>query len=133
MYSAVDDPEGPGFPIGRFPDQSLLSTPRNLSQSATSFFASWRQGIHQMPLLRLIFSELSCAGRSPRWSTTSCLSRGRKIGPLLLHAHYHVLYDVKEKLSKGLPALWDDCLQDLVEVNGIEPMTSCLQSRRSPN
>ena len=39
-----------GFPIRRFPDQSLLTTPRNLSQCATSFFASYRQGIPRTPL-----------------------------------------------------------------------------------
>ena len=45
-----------GFPIRKFPDQSLLATPRNLSQRATSFIASQCQGIHQMPFLRLISS-----------------------------------------------------------------------------
>ena len=43
-----------GFPIRKFPDQRVLSPPRNLSQSATSFIASCRQGIHQTPLSRLI-------------------------------------------------------------------------------
>ena len=37
----------------------MLSIPRNFSQSATSFIAFWCQGIHQMPLSRLIFSELT--------------------------------------------------------------------------
>ena len=54
MYSARDDPNGPGFPIRKSADQRSLSSPRGLSQSATSFIASWRQGIHQMP-----FSHLS--------------------------------------------------------------------------
>ena len=50
-----DDPKGPGFPIRTSADQRLLSSPRGFSQSATSFIASWCQGIHQMPLtLRLI-------------------------------------------------------------------------------
>ena len=44
----------PGFPIRTFLDQSLLPTPQDLSQGATSFIASWCQGIHQMPLLRLL-------------------------------------------------------------------------------
>ena len=38
-----------GFPIRIFPDQSLLATPRNLTQRATSFIASCHQGIHQTP------------------------------------------------------------------------------------
>ncbi len=43
-----------GFPIRTSPDQSLLAAPRGLSQPVTSFIASQCQGIHQMPLRRLI-------------------------------------------------------------------------------
>src|SRR5271165_6376327 len=43
-----------GFPIRRFPDQSLFAAPRDLSQRTTSFIASQRQGIHQIPLWHLI-------------------------------------------------------------------------------
>ena len=39
-----------GCPIRKSTDQSLLATPRGLSQRATSFIASQCQGIHQMPL-----------------------------------------------------------------------------------
>ena len=42
---------GVGCPIRKSSDQSLLAAPQGLSQRATSFIASWRQGIHQMPLL----------------------------------------------------------------------------------
>lgn len=42
-----------GCPIRTSADQRLLASPRGFSQRATSFIASWRQGIHQMPLLRL--------------------------------------------------------------------------------
>ena len=42
-----------GFPIRRSPDQRVLSPPRRLSQSATSFIASRCLGIHQVPLSRL--------------------------------------------------------------------------------
>ena len=42
-----------GFPIRTSVDQSLLATPHGFSQRATSFIASWCQGIHQMLLLRL--------------------------------------------------------------------------------
>jgi hypothetical protein len=35
-------------------DQSLFAAPHGLSQRTTSFIASQRQGIHQMPLGRLI-------------------------------------------------------------------------------
>ncbi|KAB8330869.1 hypothetical protein SD80_027570 [Scytonema tolypothrichoides VB-61278] len=43
-----------GFPIRRSPDQSLFAAPRGLSQRTTSFIASQRQGIHQMPFFHLI-------------------------------------------------------------------------------
>ena len=54
MYSVNDDHKWPGFPIRKSPDQSLFAAPRRLSQRITSFIASQRQGIHQMPLSRLI-------------------------------------------------------------------------------
>jgi hypothetical protein len=50
-----------GCPIRKFPDQRVLSPPRNLSQSATSFIASYRLGIHQTPFSRLIRSSRSKA------------------------------------------------------------------------
>jgi hypothetical protein len=43
-----------GFPIRKFTDQSLFAAPHDLSQRTTSFFASQRQGIHQIPLRHLI-------------------------------------------------------------------------------
>jgi hypothetical protein len=51
MDSAGDIPCGMGCPIRRSRAQSLLAAPPSFSQRATSFIASWRQGIHQMPLL----------------------------------------------------------------------------------
>ena len=41
-----------GCPIRISTDQSLLAAPRGFSQRATSFIASWCQGIHRMPLSR---------------------------------------------------------------------------------
>ncbi len=40
-----------GCPIRRSRAHSLLAAPPSFSQRATSFIASWRLGIHQMPLL----------------------------------------------------------------------------------
>ena len=40
-----------GFPIRKSPDQCLLAAPRGLSQLATSFIASRRQGIHRSLLV----------------------------------------------------------------------------------
>ena len=52
-----------GCPIRRSRDQRVLSPPPGLSQSATSFIASCRLGIHQTPLLRLIRSGRRRIGR----------------------------------------------------------------------
>ena len=48
-----DDLNGLGFPIRKSTDQSLLAAPHGLSQRVTSFIASQRQGIHQMPFKTL--------------------------------------------------------------------------------
>jgi hypothetical protein len=53
MYSVRDTACAVGFPIRKSSDQRLLPSPRRLSQGATSFIASWYQGIHQMPFSRL--------------------------------------------------------------------------------
>jgi hypothetical protein len=42
-------PKGVGCPIRTSTDQRLLAAPRGFSQRATSFIASWCQGIHRMP------------------------------------------------------------------------------------
>ena len=57
-----------GSPIRKFRDQRVLSPPPDLSQSATSFIASCRQGIHQTPFSRLI--------RSRRRTTPFCAGAG---------------------------------------------------------
>ena len=43
-----------GFPIRISTDRRLFAPPRSFSQRTTSFIASYRQGIHQMPLSHLI-------------------------------------------------------------------------------
>ena len=48
-----------GCPIRTSTDQSLLAAPHGFSQRATSFIASWCQGIHRMPLSRSIRVSLS--------------------------------------------------------------------------
>ena len=53
MYSAEDTQALPwvGFPIRKSPGQRLFAAYRSLSQLATSFIDSWRQGIHRTPLV----------------------------------------------------------------------------------
>ena len=48
-----------GSPIRKSWDQRLFSPPPSLSQSITSFIASYCQGIHQTPFSRLIWSRNS--------------------------------------------------------------------------
>jgi hypothetical protein len=43
-----------GFPIRKSVGQRLFAPHHSLSQRTTSFIASYRQGIHQMPLCHLI-------------------------------------------------------------------------------
>ena len=57
MNSHNNDSKESGFPIRKSSDQSLLATPRSLSQRATSFIASQCQGIHYTPFS--YFIELS--------------------------------------------------------------------------
>jgi hypothetical protein len=49
MDSACDTACAVGCPIRISTDQRLLAAPRGFSQRATSFIASWCQGIHRMP------------------------------------------------------------------------------------
>ena len=71
MDSAHNDPNGPGCPIRISPDQSSLSAPRGFSQSATSFIAFTRQGIHQMPFLHLRENHPCARDQSPASRTLS--------------------------------------------------------------
>ena len=69
LVSPRDTAEAVGFPIRKFPDQSLLAAPRDLSQRATSFIASQCQGIPRMPFSRLsrgLHAQTSVRARTPR-------------------------------------------------------------------
>ncbi len=55
-----------GFPIRKSTDQSFFAAPHGLSQRSTSFIASQRQGIHQMPLSHLIALINNAHRRTPR-------------------------------------------------------------------
>ena len=89
-------------PFGHLRIKACLAAPRSISLPTASFIASWRQGIHQMPL--------------------------NAFNSFLSHPI---------QLSKNLPKL--ACFGHrpnttlVVEVNGFEPMASCVQGRRSPS
>jgi len=48
-----------GFPIQKFPVQSLLTAPRDLSQSSTSFIGNIRLGIRCVPLSTFLCIDLT--------------------------------------------------------------------------
>jgi hypothetical protein len=80
-----------GFPIRTSADQRLLATPRGFSQRATSFIASWCQGIHQMLLLRLRSGnhaqDEGRPGRVPAHTITRSATRPPGRGPTAWHRH----------------------------------------------
>ena len=55
-----------GCPIQKFPDQSPLTAPRDLSQSGTSFIASTSQGIHRSLLVAYLLYIFYFADRQSR-------------------------------------------------------------------
>ena len=71
-----------GFPIRKSADQSFFAAPRGLSQRSTSFIASQRQGIHQMPLSHLI--ALIINAHPARQRTRSSVLTNGSIGRTLI-------------------------------------------------
>ena len=59
-----------GFPIRISTDQRLLAAPRGFSQRATSFIASWCQGIHRMPFSCLRSGTLFRVPQKPTLHTS---------------------------------------------------------------
>lgn len=93
MYSAWDAAEAAGCPIRKSTDRSLLTAPRGLSQRATSFIASQRQGIHQMPLKRL---------KEPSSTQADKTSAARNNGSHDQHKkNYHVLCIIRSRPAPG--------------------------------
>ena len=151
MNSPRDTAEAVGFPIRKSPDQSLLAAPRSLSQRATSFIASQCQGIHQTPFSYLILqirrTQRATRGRAPvRRDPQRCVYPGtghsrcetldRKTTGFSKTDSRCSRTDAAGKRSlprtrKPVPRFGSPGIR-LVEVNGLEPMTPCLQSRCSP-
>ncbi len=154
MYSDEDTPCGVGCPIRRPRDHRSLASPPGFSQRATSFIASQCQGIHQMPLLALDpRRNTRSAAQNRRAQGQDPTNARRPHMKTLLRTHPARLRRARpprshDKLSlhpsnnTPRPGCPGRCLlifskrrigARMVEVNGFEPMTSCLQSRRSPN
>ena len=140
MYSESDTTYVVGFPIRKSSDQSLLTAPRSLSQSTTSFIASQCQGIHQMPLLYLIRATSQKAQRTKplnfSWHRLAYFKRVyvsliNQDDLAIIRQNFFTmslnqpLIPIRYSTIKHMPCM--------VEVTGIEPTTSCVQSRRSPS
>jgi hypothetical protein len=173
-------PEG-GFPIRKSPDQSSFATPRSLSQRTTSFIASQCQGIHRMPLRRLIALIINALHPPPPKETAGdhttdktillrihpmparCTPRDpapsppRRDGRNPAHNRMNVLFTMSNNPQpehdratpaprhrrrtqigqttprRTQPANPNGRQTRMVEPDGIEPTTSCLQSTRSPS
>ena len=91
-----------GSPIQRFMDQSLFSAPHDLSQSITSFIASYCQGIHQTPFSRLIWSRKRktcyCHSRGSSWQVRSSL--------FWTKSHTFPLLTLEPKLPMSVGPVW---------------------------
>ena len=150
MDSVDDHPDGWGFPIRISPDQSVLATPRSFSQPTTSFIASQCQGIRQTPLLCLIPQLFVSEGRSfdhPSARSVQGTTPTTKTA-LFTYPFLPLRLGDGARKSRLQTSLSDEQCQRtirchcigclctcvmVVEADGIEPTTSCLQSRRSPN
>ena len=140
--------------------QRSLSAPRGFSQTATSFFACNRQGIHHVHLVACLYNfdfsfentviKLSfCVAVSKAiFEITSFTSDCNHYPPIIFGFFFQIIgfFLLLSRLLKNfcyLRSLKDQIKSFsfknaliwllLVEVDGIEPTTPCLQSRCSPS
>jgi hypothetical protein len=123
MYSATDTPIllGMGFPIQRSPDQSLFS-------GSPKLIAAYH-----------VFHRL-LTPRHPPYTLNSLTIKLMPFSHSLCNCQRATRYVSPKRYLCNIRArgpLWPPSNVSgshfLVEVNGIEPMTSCVQSRRSPD
>jgi hypothetical protein len=131
-------------PFGHLRLNVRLATPRSFSQPPTSFFASWHLGIHRTPLVAYLPSSLACPppGGDSRLET-------KVQAPALRHGPGRML-SLESPLKHGESNFSQQKLNSTlrmhlsknssnplagipVELIGIEPTTSSLQSWRSPS
>jgi hypothetical protein len=149
-----------GFPIRKSSDQSSFAAPQGLSQRTTSFIASQRQGIHRMPLRHLIALMIDVRRsaapdkdvrktisipnppKTPKGAPTDrrrCLpntsDRLQAAGAAssLGTCSLFTMSNIRQPRSRRRIPFTRTPKTPLVEPDGIEPTTSCLQSTRSPN
>ena len=106
-----------GFPIRKSPDYSQFAATRSLSQLTTSFIDFWDQIIRHKPFVawpqKLPFIKI--------WNYQ------RTIWFLVLVSW------LKGTTTKSQESRAKNQEKRTVEMRGFEPLTSCVQSRRSPN
>ena len=110
--------------------KACLAAPRGLSQLATSFIASQHQGIHRLPLIAWPQNNKHNHAVLLYWRLISIskLSKSNFKWPL------GQVVKLSISLFLGLTDHWQfNKSTKVVEVNGFEPMASCVQGRRSPN
>lgn len=121
-----------GCPIQVSADQSVCARPRSFSQLITPFIASESQGIPHTPLFCLLYQ--SCYLKQDRFFCFLLV--------ITKNAFYFLLFSYLNmsmnfvsfnrqtvnsvnRLNKSTIKRW------IVENNGVEPLTSCVQGRRS--
>ena len=97
MHSPDGTPKGVGCPIRTSTDQRPLAAPRGFSQRATSFVASWCQGIHRVPFSRSTHPpragtihaphNTGTHGPPPRGGTTQLGTHTPGTSPMCPHSH----------------------------------------------
>jgi hypothetical protein len=153
MYSVSDTLKGWVSPFGNLRIKACLLAPRSLSQATTSFIACNRQGIHHVHLFTCPYNvsplRLNKGAVIEIRSTTLLrllihtiithrLTCYRKTINKNLLTSSRLLKNVQHLISKRSNLNRNQKLADLrlnfmVEDDGIEPTTPCLQSRCSPS
>ena len=109
-----------GFPIRRSPGQSLLGGSPELIAACHVLHRLLTPGHSPCALVRLTTTQCMKEFRTPSRSVVK--DPGRRAGRPYINDY-----------GMNVSGYVQQTLLPLVEVNGIEPMTSWLQTRRSPN
>ena len=134
MYSGWDDAvlTAPGYPIRKFPGQSVLAAIRDLSQLTTSFIACWHQGIHHARLTACPFLP-NFFGSHFFLSFIPMMFLSLKLSPTMQLSKNHELLTCRQPFSLLLSRhCFRTSIGGLVGLTGLEPVTPAL-SRRCSN
>ena len=121
-----------GCPIQVSADQSVCARPRSFSQLITSFFASESLGIPHTPLFCLLYRRCTATSLRIVINHNTCsfyfllfsyLNMSMNFKPVL--SLQFLVFSLHRRLTTIL------LITTFVENNGVEPLTSCVQGRRS--